>query len=89
MQTAGFSTGGTRKYDAWYDLVGIERGTAIGKTIRDLFPGIEDVWVNEFAEVVDTGEAKRFTRQVGGLDRWYDGVCQSVGQDRFTVFSLK
>ena len=75
--------------DAWYDLVGIERGTAIGKTIRDLFPGIEDVWVNEFAEVVDTGEAKRFTRQVGGLDRWYDGVCQSVGQDRFTVIFLE
>ena len=75
--------------DAWYSLVGIERGTAIGKTMRDLFPGIEDVWVNEFAEVVDTGEAKRFTRQVGGLDRWYDGVCQSVGQDRFTVIFLE
>lgn len=75
--------------DAWYDLVGIERGTAIGKTIRDLFPGIEDVWVNEFADVVDTGEAKRFTRQVGGLDRWYDGVCQPVGEDRFTVIFLE
>ncbi|MEN2746779.1 GAF domain-containing protein [Sphingomonas sp. T9W2] len=75
--------------DAWYDLVGIERGTAIGKTIRDLFPGIGDAWVNEFAEVVDTGEAKRFTRQVGGLDRWYDGVCQSVGEDRFTVIFLE
>ncbi|PVE57746.1 PAS domain S-box protein [Arthrobacter sp. TPD3018] len=75
--------------DAWYDLVGIERGTAIGKTIRDLFPGIEDVWVNEFAEVVGTGEAKRFTRQVGGLDRWYDGVCQPVGEDRFTVIFLE
>ena len=75
--------------DAWYSLVGIERGTAIGKTMRDLFPGIEDVWVNEFAEVVDTGEAKRFTRQFGGLDRWYDGVCQPIGEDRFTVIFLE
>ena len=75
--------------NAWYDLVGIERGSVVGRTIRQLFPGVEDEWVLEFARVVDTGEAVRFTRQVGNLHRWYDGVCQSTGDDRFTVIFLE
>ena len=75
--------------DAWYDLVGVERGCAVGRTIREVFPGIEDEWVMEFARVVETGEAIRFTRQVGNLQRWYDGVCQPAGGDRFTVLFLE
>lgn len=75
--------------DAWYDLVGIERGCAVGRTIREVFPGIEDAWVMEFAQVVETGEPIRFTRQVGDLQRWYDGVCQPAGGDRFTVLFLE
>ncbi|QCJ00843.1 PAS domain-containing protein (plasmid) [Agrobacterium larrymoorei] len=75
--------------DAWYDLVGIEPGRALGRTIREIFPGIEDEWVLEFARVVETGEPIRFTRQVGRLERWYDGVCQPAGDDRFTVIFLE
>lgn len=74
---------------AWYDLVGVPYGSAVGRTIREVFPGIEDEWVNEFADVVETGEPIRFTRQVGSLDRWYDGVAQSIGSDRFTVIFLE
>ena len=74
---------------AWYDLVGVPQGSAIGRTVREVFPGIEDAWVNEFAKVVETGEAVRFTRQVGVLDRWYDGVVQPIGADRFTVIFLE
>lgn len=75
--------------NAWYDLVGMKRGCAVGRTIRELFPEIEDAWVMEFARVVETGEAIRFTRQVGDLQRWYDGVCQPAGGDRFTVIFLE
>lgn len=75
--------------NAWYDLVGVERGCAIGRTIREVFPGIEDEWVMEFARAVETGETIRFTRQVGNLQRWYDGVCQPAGGDRFTVIFLE
>lgn len=75
--------------DAWYDLVGIERGCAVGRTIREVFPDIENEWVLEFARVVDTGQPIRFTRQVGNLQRWYDGVCQPAGHDQFTVIFLE
>lgn len=74
---------------AWGDLVGIPSKQAVGRTIREMFPGIEDAWVREFADVAETGEAIRFTRQVGLLDRWYDGICQPVGDDRFVVLFME
>ncbi|MER0238880.1 GAF domain-containing protein [Fulvimarina sp. MAC8] len=74
---------------AWYDLIGLPHGSVIGRTVRELIPEIEDAWVEEFANVVRTGRPIRFTRQVGQLDRWYDGVAQSVGGDRFTVIFIE
>lgn len=71
--------------NAWYDLVGIERGCAVGRTIREVFPGIEDAWIFEPVTAVETGEPVRFTRQVGTLGRWYDGVMQHAGDDHFTI----
>lgn len=74
---------------AWGKLVGIPSEQAVGRTIRSLFPGIEDEWVTEFADVVATGKAIRFTRQIGTIGRWYDGTCQPIGNDRFTVIFLE
>lgn len=74
---------------AWYDLVGIEPGRAVGRTIRELFPDIEDEWIREFAVVVETKASFRFTRQVGALGRWYDGIAQHTGGDHFTVIFIE
>lgn len=74
---------------AWSELVGVPRDDALGRTIREVFPGIEDEWVMEFADVVATGEATRFTRRVGVLDRWYDGVCQPVDAETFSVLFIE
>ena len=30
---------------AWGELVGIDPGAAVGATIREVFPGIEDEWI--------------------------------------------
>jgi hypothetical protein len=45
--------------------------------------------VSEFADVVATGETIRFTRHVGTIGRWYDGVCQPVGDDGFSVIFME
>ena len=74
---------------AWGDLVGLPSGSAVGRTIRDLFPGIEDAWVNEMASVVETGSPRSFTREVGTLDRWYDGRAFHLEGDRFAVLFLE
>lgn len=53
--------------------------------MRDVLPDVEDEWIAEFAKVVETGESIRFTRQIGMLNRWYDGVCQPIDADTFSV----
>ncbi|KQQ84513.1 HWE histidine kinase domain-containing protein [Aureimonas sp. Leaf324] len=75
--------------DAWHDLVSMPRGTATGRTLRDVVPGVEDEWIDEFARVVETGEPARFTRRVGTLDRWYEGMAQPIGGDLFTVIFVE
>ncbi len=73
---------------AWYALTGLPEGSAVGRSVRDVLPGIEKEWIDEFAAVVETGVARRFTRRVGTLGRWYEGIVRPVGEDRFTVIFL-
>ncbi len=70
---------------AWDALVGIPTDTVVGRTVRELIPGIEDIWITEVAAVVDGGEAGAFVRQVGSLRRWYEGRIRRIGSDRFSI----
>ena len=70
---------------AWERLLGIEAAGAVGLTLRELIPGIEEAWIVDGARTVETQQPVRFTRQIGALDRWYDGTMQSAGDDRFTL----
>ncbi|RYC29332.1 GAF domain-containing protein [Lichenibacterium minor] len=74
---------------AWGGLVGMDARSIRGRTIRDVFPGVEDEWIDEFARVVETGEAVTFQRKVASLDRWYEGRVFSVGAGRFAVVFLE
>lgn len=74
---------------AWGELVGIDSSTVAGRTIRAVFPGIEDEWISEFAQVVETGHATTFTRQVGSLRRWYEGRAFKLDGERFAVIFLE
>jgi len=74
---------------AWSELVGIKPGAAIGRTVREVSPHIEEAWVQKFAQVVETGEPMTFTRQVGTLLRWYEGRAFAVDGDRFAVLFLE
>ena len=74
---------------AWGELVGVDPASAIGRTIREVFPEIENEWVDDFARVVETGEPLAFTRQMGSLHRWYDGRAFPLDGDRFAVLFLE
>ncbi|URD38105.1 PAS domain S-box protein [Methylobacterium tardum] len=74
---------------AWGELVGLPAQDAAGRTIRELFPGIEDAWVQEFAQVVETGRSVTFTRQVGNLNRWYEGRAHKLTDETFVVLFLE
>ena len=74
---------------AWGTLVGIEPSSVVGRTIREVLPGIEDAWVDEFADVVRTGRPITFVRRAGTLRRWYEGRAFPLGPERFGVIFLE
>ena len=74
---------------AWGELVGIPSEAAAGRTVRELFPGIEDDWVDAFAGVVDTGRSATFVRRVGALERWYEGRAHRLTDETFVVLFLE
>ncbi len=73
---------------AWAELLGVPRESAIGRTIREVIPGIDPDWVEELTRVVETGQPITFTRQVGSLDRWYEGHAFPIGGERSAVSFL-
>ncbi len=74
---------------AWGDLVGRDARTVVGRTIRQVFPDIEEEWVSECVRVVETGDGVSFLRRAGSLDRWYEGRVFAIGRDRFAALFLE
>lgn len=73
---------------AWSALLDVDDVDVVGKTSRDLLPGIEDAWISDVAEVVESGDSKRFTRKVETIGRWFDGYIQATGDDTFVIIFI-
>ena len=74
---------------AWGALMDRDVRGTLGRTIRETFPGIEDGWVNDVAQVVESGEPTTFLREVASLGRWYEGSAFAVGPERFALTLLE
>lgn len=70
--------------NAWGHLLGAPGDAVVGRTLREVFPAVEEEWVNDVAEAVETGKSVRMLREVGMLRRWYEGVITPTGTDTFT-----
>ncbi len=74
---------------AWGRLVRIDPAAAVGRTVREVFPGIESAWVHDVVGVVETGEPVAFTRPLGALQRWYEGRAFPLDGDRFAILFVE
>jgi len=54
-----------RVNEAFESIIGLKREVVIGKSSRELFPGIEPMWLEVYAKVAMDGAAKRF-------DAWFE-----------------
>jgi len=45
---------------------------AVGKTVRELIPDIEEFWIETYGGVALTGKAVRFENRAEPLNRWFD-----------------
>lgn len=53
---------------------------ALGRTIRELVPGIEPFWFDIYGRVALTGEPTRFVDHAASMGRWFDVYAFRIGQ---------
>jgi len=51
---------------------GLKSADLIGRTVREVLPGIEPIWIERYGRVALTGQPEQFEARSGALDRWYD-----------------
>jgi len=67
---------------AFEKLTGLRRDDVVGRTVLEVLPGIESVWIERYGEVALTGEPAEFEEYSGELDRHYvvRAYCPRKGQ---------
>jgi len=53
---------------------------ALGRTLRELVPGIESSWVDIYGKVALTGEPIRFEDHAAAMGRWFDVYAFRTGE---------
>ncbi|HUR10103.1 MAG TPA: PAS domain S-box protein [Flavitalea sp.] len=53
---------------------------AIGKTVRQLVPNLEESWFNIYGNVARTGKAIRFVEGSNVMNRWFEAYAFRIGQ---------
>ncbi|QRK10970.1 PAS domain S-box protein [Archangium violaceum] len=53
---------------------------ALGRTFRELLPGIEPFWIDVYGRVALTGEPTRFEGHAASMGRWFDVYAFRIGE---------
>jgi PAS domain S-box-containing protein len=51
---------------------GLQAAQVLGRTVREVIPNIEPLWIERYAQVVTSGEPAHFESYSQALGRWYD-----------------
>ena len=66
-------------------LTGLRREDVVGRRVRDVIPGIEDIWIQRYGRVALTGEPARFESFSTPLNRWYEVFTYRPAHKQFAV----
>jgi PAS domain S-box-containing protein len=64
---------------------GLRAQDIVGRTVREVLPGIEPLWVERYGRVALTGEPDHFESYSESLDRWYEVHAYRTEPGRFAV----
>jgi PAS domain S-box-containing protein len=64
---------------------GLPRHQVVGKTIRQVLPGIEPFWIETYGKVATTGESVHFEKYTETLHRWIQATAFRTGQGQLAV----
>jgi PAS domain S-box-containing protein len=70
---------------AFERLTGLSREAILGRTAREVIPGLEPDWGERYAHVAETGTPVRFEAWSAGLGRHYEVVAFSPGRGQFAT----
>ncbi|MDI6856988.1 MAG: MEDS domain-containing protein [Dehalococcoidia bacterium] len=73
---------------AFEQLTGLKRDDVVGRTVREVIPGVEQSWIDAYGEVARTGEPRRLEGFAAPLGRYYDALAFSPAKDQFAVLFL-
>ena len=70
---------------AFEAITGLKREALIGRTVREVIPGIEEDWIERFGAVALTGQPDHFVNFAKELDSWYEVSAYSPMRGQFAV----
>ncbi len=70
---------------AFETLTGIVAKDVIGKTVREVLPGIESTWIENYGEVALTGKTMQFENYTQELDKHYEVFAYRPQEGQFAV----
>jgi len=73
---------------AFEEFTGLFAADIIGKTVRDVLPGIESYWINTYGEVALTGKTVHFENYSSDLGKYFDVIAYSTEFGKFVTLVL-
>src|SRR3712207_9083519 len=70
---------------AFERLFGIPAAEARGRTVTEMFPGVEDIWTETHDRVARSRRPERMEHRVASLDRWFEAFSYPGPGDRVVV----
>ncbi len=64
---------------------GLPRDTIVGRTIREVLPGLEPFWIETYGNVATTGESVHFESYAQPLQRWFEVTAFRSGHGQLGV----
>jgi PAS domain S-box-containing protein len=71
---------------AWEKIVGIKTEDVIGKTIKEIMPGVEESWIKLYGRIVKTGIPEEFEDYNRATGKYYHVYAYSPEAGKFAVF---
>jgi PAS domain S-box-containing protein len=72
---------------AFETMTGLKRGDVIGKTVRQVIPSIEPIWITRYGSVALTGISATFENSVDALQKHFSVHAYSPKAGQFAVIS--
>ncbi|MHB0958135.1 MAG: PAS domain-containing protein [Pirellulaceae bacterium] len=70
---------------AFEQATGLKAADLLGRTLREVLPETEPVWLERFSQVVLTGKPDQFENYHHPTRRWYDVRASRTGPNQFAV----